>query len=77
MFSSAWEDLLSVAGFLLLLFFCTEAFQQGRKRLEAALRQQPRLKFVVYPLGALLFIGAAALIIKALLGFAASRFSYD
>jgi len=77
MFSRALEPLLLVAGFLLILFFCTEAFQQGRKRLEAALRQQPRLKFVVYPLGALLFIGAAALIINALVDFAGSRFSYD
>ena len=71
------EILLLVAGCLLILFFCTEAFQQGLERLNAALRQRPRLKFVAYPLGALLFIGAAALIIKALVAFAASRFSYD
>lgn len=77
MSSSALETLLVGAGCLLIVFFCTEAFQQGLKRLQTALRQQPRLKFVVYPLGALLFIGAAALIINALVDFAAQRFSYE
>ena len=75
--SRALETLLIVAGFLLILFCCTEAFQQGLARLNAALRQRPRLKYVAYPLGALLFLGAAALIIHTLVGFAASRFSYD
>ena len=77
MSSSAWETWLVGAGFLLIVFFCTEAFQQGLRRLQAALQRQPRLKFVVYPLGALLGLGAAALIINALADFAASRFSYD
>jgi hypothetical protein len=75
--SRALEPLLLVAGFLLILFFCSETFRQSLARLKAALRQRPRLKYVAYPLGALLFLGAAALIIHTLVGFAASRFSYD
>ncbi len=76
---SSWglETWLVGAGFLLIVFCCSEAFQQGLRRLQAALKRQPRLKFVVYPLGALLGLGAAALIINALADFAASRFSYD
>jgi hypothetical protein len=75
--SRALDTLLLVAGFLLILFFCTESFQQGLARLHAVLRRRPRLKYIAYPLGALLFLGAAALIIHTLVGFAASRFSYD
>ncbi len=75
--SRAVEILLLVAGCLLILFCCTEAFQQGLARLNATLRQRPQLKYVAYPLGALLGLGAAALIIKALVVFAAGRFSYD
>ena len=75
--SRALEALLLVAGCLLILFFCTEAFQQGLARLNATLRQRPRLKYVAYPLGVLLGLGAAVLIIKALVVFAAGRFSYD
>jgi hypothetical protein len=75
--SRAWEILIVVAGLVLILFFCTEPFQQGLVRLQALLRQQPRLKYIAYPLGALLFLGAAALIIHTLVIFAASRFSYD
>ncbi len=75
--SRALETLLLVAGLLLILFFCTEPFQQGLARLQAVLRQRPRLKYIAYPLGALLFLGAAALILHTLVIFAASRFSYD
>ena len=75
--SGALETLLFVAGFLLILFFCTESFHRGLVRLNAILQQRPRLKYVAYPLGALLGLGAAALIIKALVVFAANRFSYD
>lgn len=75
--SRTLETVLLVTGFLLILFFCTEPCQQGLARLQAVLRQRPRLKYIVYPLGALLFLGAAALIIHTLVGFAGSRFSYD
>jgi uncharacterized protein YacL len=77
MSSGVLETLLVVIGFLLIIFCCTEAFQQSLKRLQAALERRPRLKLVVYPAGALLGLGAAALIINALADFAASRFSYD
>lgn len=75
--SRALETLLFVAGFLLIVFFCTESFQQGLARLHSILQQRPRLKYLAYPLAALLGLGAAALIIRALVHFAAGRFSYD
>lgn len=75
--SRAWDTLLLVAGLVLILFLCTEPCQQGLARLQAALRRRPRLKYIAYPLGFLLFLGAAALIIHTLVIFATSRFSYD
>jgi hypothetical protein len=75
--SRVLETMLLVTGFLLIPFLCTEPCQQGLARLQTVLRQRPRLKYIAYPLGALLFLGAAALIIHTLLIFAASRFSYD
>ncbi len=77
MSSSLWETLLVSAGLLLIVFFCTEPVQQGLRSLHAILTRQPRLKLVLYPLGALLTLAAAALILNALADFAASRFSYD
>ncbi len=71
------ETLLLGAGLLLFVFLCTEPVQQGLHRLHTALKRRPRLKLVVYPLGVLLCLGAAALIINALVDFTASRFSYD
>jgi hypothetical protein len=71
------ETLLAGAGFFLIFIFLSEDFQQWWQRLQAVLSQRPRLKLVVYPVVALLFMGAAALIIRALMIFAALRFSYD
>ncbi|HEY9073412.1 MAG TPA: hypothetical protein VIN67_04685 [Desulfobaccales bacterium] len=75
--SGALETLLFVAGFLLILFFCTESFQQGLVRLHSTLQRRPRLKYLAFPLASLLGLGAAALIIRALVHFAAGQFSYD
>lgn len=71
------NTLLACAGVFLILFFLSEDFQAGLQRLRTVLQQKPRLKIVAYPLGALLFLGTAALIIQALMIFMASRFSYD
>ena len=75
--SSVFEGLLSVAGVFLILILCTESFQQSLAHLKALLQQRPRLKYLVYPLGALLFLGVAALMVNALVNLAANRFSYE
>ncbi len=71
------ETILAVAGFFLIFIFLSEDFQLWLPRLQAALRQRPRWRLVAYPVVALLFTGAAVLIIRALMIFAALRFSYD
>ena len=77
MANQTWETILLCAGFLLSLFFFSEEFHRALLRLKDVLRQRPRLKYFVYPLGALFLLGAAALIIRALMVLASSRFSYD
>lgn len=72
-----WEIILLVAGLLLALFFFSEEFQHSLSRLKDILRQHPRLKYLAYPLSALFLLGAAVLIIHALMVLANSRFSYD
>ena len=69
--------LLPCVGVFLIFFFLSEDFQAGLQRLRTVLQQKPRLKIVAYPMGALLLLGATALIIQALMIFMASRFSYD
>ncbi|MCL4502609.1 MAG: hypothetical protein M1438_12285 [Deltaproteobacteria bacterium] len=71
------KTILVCAGFLLIFIFLSEDFQQWWQRFQAALRRRPRLKLVAYPVVAMLFMGAAALVIQALMIFAALRFSYD
>ena len=77
MANRALNTLLFCAGVFLFLFFLSEDFQAGLQRLKTILQQNPRLKIVAYPMGALLLLGATALIIQALMIFMASRFSYD
>ena len=71
------ETILAFAGFFLIFIFLSEDFQQWLPRLQATLRRRPRWRLVAYPVVALLFMGAAALILQALMIFAALRFSYD
>jgi len=77
MADSLMDIFVSGAALFLIFFVLSEDFQRGRQRLKTILQQRPRLKFVAYPVGALLFLGAAALIIHLLVHFAANRFSYD
>ncbi len=71
------ETILAFAGFFLIFIFLSEDFQQWLQRLQATLQRWPRWRLVAYPVVALLFVGAAALIIQALMIFATLRFSYD
>ncbi len=71
------ETILPVAGVFLFFIFLSEDFQQWLLRLQNELHRRPRLKIVAYPLGALLILGASALIIRVLRILLASPFSYD
>jgi uncharacterized protein YacL len=75
--SIALEDLLFFAGFLLIFFFLSEEFKRSLDRLSALLQRRPPLKYLAYPLGVLLFLVVAALIIHLVVHFVALRFSYD
>jgi hypothetical protein len=77
MSDSVFSLIQLAAGFFLIFFLLSEDFQQGLKRLQTFLQARPRWRYVAYPLGVLLVLGAAALIVQALVIFAASRFSYD
>ena len=66
-----------VAGFFLVISLLSEDFHRWLFRLRVIVRRRPRLKYLVYPLGLVLGLMAAALIIKALALFSASPFSYD
>ena len=77
MMNPALDTILSLAGLCLIFIFLSEDFQRGRQRLKTFLQQRPRWKIFAYPVGALLVLGATALIIQTLIHFAALRFSYD
>lgn len=71
------DTFLSFAGLFLIFIFLSEDFQRGLQRFKTFLQERPRWKFFAYPLGALLVLGAMALVIQTLMNFAALRFSYD
>jgi uncharacterized protein YacL len=75
--SLALEDLLFYAGFFLIFIFLSEEFKRSLHRLSTLLKRRPRLKYLAYPLGVLLFLVVAALIIRLVVHFVALRFSYD
>ena len=71
------ETILACTGLFLIFIFLSEDFQQWVRRLQETLRRRPRWRLVAYPVVALLFMGAAVLILRALMIFAALRFAYD
>ncbi len=71
------ETFLAVAGFFLIFIFLSEDFLKWCQRLRAHFRPRPQLRMLAYPALALLFMGAAALIIRVLLRFASLRFAYE
>ncbi len=77
MSSCALETLASVAGLFLLLISGSAEFSRGLKHLQTLLNSRPRLQYLAYPLGTLLVLAAAALIVHTLINFAGLRFSYD
>ena len=68
------ETILVFAGFFLISIFLSEDFQAWWPRLQATLRRRPRWRLVAYPAVALLFMGAAALILRALMIYGSPLF---
>jgi uncharacterized membrane protein YdcZ (DUF606 family) len=77
MMKRALDTFLSLAGLFLIFIFLSEDFHRGLQHLKTLLAQRPRWKLFAYPLGALLVLGATALILHTLLNFTALRFSYE
>jgi hypothetical protein len=77
MVNQALNTFLAIAGLLLIFVCLSEGFQSSLKRLQAILEQRPGWKMFAYPVGALLVLGATALIVQTLVNFAALQFSYD
>ena len=73
----AVDTFLSLAGLFLIFIFLSEDFQRSLQHLKTLLAPRPRWKLLAYPLGALLVLGATALILHTLTNFAALRFSYE
>jgi len=67
----------SLAGLFLIFMFLSEDFHRGLQHLKTLLAPRRRGKLFAYPLGALLVLGATALILHTLTNFAAIRFSYE
>lgn len=75
--NGAVDTFLSLAGLFLIFMFLSEDFHRGLQHLKTLLAPRPRWKLFAYPLGALLVLGATALILHTLTNFAAIRFSYE
>jgi hypothetical protein len=72
------KAVLQYAGFFLLLLLFSEEFRRLVRWFRNIVQQYPRLKFLFYPLAALLVIAAAALIANSMLHlFGTVLFSYD
>jgi len=69
--------LLLTAGFLLLLLLFTEEFWSFLKYLRERLTVRPGMKYLAYPLAAVLLLAAAGCIVFFLCSLVSTRFSYD
>jgi predicted PurR-regulated permease PerM len=72
------RTILFFAGFLLIIFLCSEEFARALEWLRACLQRSPRSRIIVYPLVLLLIAAAGFIIFTSLLKFSTSlTFSYD
>jgi len=69
--------LLSAAGLLLVILLLTEEFRDFLKSLWRRSTVRPGMKYLAYPLAAVLFLGAVGLIAFSLWSLFSSTFSYD
>jgi hypothetical protein len=74
----ALKTALQYSGFLLVLLLCSEEFRRLVTWFSHLIRQNPRLRFWLYPLAALVAIGVAALIANSFITlFISVLISYD
>jgi len=78
----SWDGVLKAAlqyaGFFLALLLCSEEFRRLVRWFGNLIRQNPRLRFLLYPLATLVAIGVAALIANSFITLVISvLFSYD
>jgi hypothetical protein len=69
--------LLSVAGVLVIGLLCSEEVRALVQRLRQRPPQNPRVRYALYTLAALLALAAAGLILFSLWFLLTTRFSYD
>jgi predicted nucleic acid-binding Zn ribbon protein len=72
------KAVLPYAGLILLILLCSEECRRLVSYFWQVTRQEPRLKIILYPLAALLMVGAAALIAHSVFVlFTTVTFSYE
>ena len=69
--------LLFTLGFFLLILLFTEEFWNFLRKIQRRLTVRPGLKFLAYPLAAVLLLAAAGCIVFFLWSVVATKFSYD
>ena len=69
--------ILSLAGFLVLLFLFTDECARSLAWLKTQLAQHPQYRLIAYPLFGLLLCAAGILIAAYLMELSTSTFSYD
>jgi hypothetical protein len=74
----AFKAVLPYAGFFLIVLLCSEECRRLVAWFWQVIRREPRLRIILYPLAALLMMGAAALIAHAVIAlFTTVWFSYE
>jgi hypothetical protein len=72
------KAVLQFAGFLLILLLFSEEFKRLVSWFWEVIRQEPRLKIILYPLALLLMVVAGALIVHSIITlFTTVLFSYE
>jgi hypothetical protein len=70
--------ILFLAGFLLIIFLCSEEFARALAWLRAHLKRSPRSRIIIYPLVLLLIVTAGFIIVTALIKLSTTfTFSYE
>jgi hypothetical protein len=70
--------ILFLAGFLLIIFLCSEEFARALAWLRARLKRSPRSRIIIYPLVLLLIVAAGFIIVTSLIKLSTTLiFSYD
>ncbi len=72
-----WEIILTALAVILLSGLGSEECRLGLRRLQGTLRERPRLKIALYPLGAALLLLMAGLLANSIVKLIGAMQSYD